>query len=142
MDIRTARRFPAGCRRLTEPGRRALLRLTLTAVAATMLAGPAGAASPRRLPFWTKCSLDLKVAGVEVFPVEVLHLSCAQARHAIQHASILLTAAGPIFSTHGYTCGSTNILPRFDPSPFELPAAERCTGAKRRQLSFIWNFAK
>jgi hypothetical protein len=26
-------------------------------------------------------------------------------------------------------------------SPIELPAAERCIGAKRRQLRFIWNFA-
>jgi len=58
------------------------------------------------------------------------------------HTSILFTAAGPIFSTHGYTCRSTNILPRVDPSPVELPATESCTGAKHRQLSFIWNYAR
>jgi hypothetical protein len=91
-------------------------------------------------PFWTRCSLDVKVASVEVSPVEMLHLTCAQANHAIQRASILLTPAGPIFSTHGYTCRSTNILPRVDRSPIELPAAESCTGAKHRQLSFVWNY--
>ena len=83
----------------------------------------------------------MKVASVEVSPVEVLHLTCAQADHAIQRASILLTPGGPIFSTHGYTCRSTNILPRVDPSPIELPAAETGAGATQGQLSFIWNYA-
>jgi len=91
--------------------------------------------------FWTRCSLDMKVASVEVSPVEVLHLTCAQAKHAIQRASNPLTPAGPIFSTPGYTCTSTNILPRFDPSPVELPAAETCNGTKHHQFSFIWNYA-
>jgi hypothetical protein len=142
MDRRTSRRFPPGCRHPTAPlGRRALLALTLGAAVATALASPAGAASPGRITFWTRCSLDVKVASVEVSPVEVLHLTCAQAKHAIQRASILLTPGGPIFATHGYTCRSTNILPRVDPSPIELPAAESCTGAKHRQLSFIWNYA-
>jgi len=141
MDCRTPRRFPAGCHRPSAPGRRALLGLTLGAAVATALASPAGAVSPGRITFWTRCSLDVKVASVEVSPVEVLHLTCAQANHAIQRASILLTPGGPIFSTHGYTCRSTNILPRVDPSPIELPAAETCAGAKHGQLSFIWNYA-
>ena len=141
MDCRASRRFPAGCRRPTALGRRALLGLTLGAAVATALASPAGAVSPRRITFWTRCSLDVKVASVEVSPVEVLHLTCAQANRAIQRASILLTPGGPIFSTHGYTCRSTNILPRVDPSPIELPAAETCAGAKHGQLSFIWNYA-
>ena len=46
-----------------------------------------------------------------------------------------------MFSTHGYACSSTNILPRVDPSPSQLPAAERRTGAQHRQLSFVWDRA-
>ncbi len=142
MDRRTPRRLFAGCRRLTAPPRRrALLALALGAAVATALASSAGAVSRGRITFWTRCSLDVKVASVEVSPVEVLHLTCAQAKHAIQRASILLTPGGPIFSTRGYACRSTRILPRVDPSPIELPAAESCTGAEHRQLSFIWNFA-
>jgi hypothetical protein len=83
----------------------------------------------------------VKVEGVEVSPVEVLHLTCAQARHVIQRARILRTPGGPIFSTHGYTCSSKSILPRVDPSPIQLPAAEHCTGAQLRQVSFIWDYA-
>ena len=143
MDRRAPRRFSAGYRYPTaSPGHRALLALTLGAAVATALASPAGAASPGRVTFWTRCSLDVKVASVEVSPVEVLHLTCTQAEHTIQRANILLTPGGPIFSTHGYTCRSTNILPRVDPSPIELPAAERCTGAKHRHLSFTWNYAR
>jgi hypothetical protein len=78
---------------------------------------------------------------LSVSPVEVLHLTCAQAKHTIQRAKILLTPGGPIFSTHGYTCSSRNILPRVDPSPIQLPAAEHCTGAQHRQVSFIWDYA-
>jgi hypothetical protein len=83
----------------------------------------------------------VKIARVVVSPVEVLHLTCPQADHAIKRARVLLTPAGPIFSTRGYTCRSRNILPRVDPSPVELPAAERCTGANHSQLSFIWDYA-
>lgn len=140
MNRRTRRRFPGRCRS-TAPKRVQLLGLMLSAVVATVLATPAGAASPGPISYWTRCSLQVKVAGVEVSPVEVLHLTCAQAKHAIQLAKILLTPGGPIFSTHGYRCSSTNILPRVDPSPIQLPAAERCTGAKHRQLSFIWDYA-
>jgi hypothetical protein len=107
----------------------------------TALASPAGAASSGPITFWTRCSLHVKVASVEVSPVEVLHLTCPQADHAIKRARVLLTASGPIFSTRGYACRSTNILPGVDPSPIQLPAVERCTGAKHRQLSFIWDFA-
>jgi hypothetical protein len=114
------------------------LGLILGAAVATVLVSPAGAASPSPITYWTKCSSHVKVAGVEVSPVEVLHL--AQANLTIRRASIL-TPGGPVFSTHGYTCSSTNILPRVDPSPIELPAAERCTGAQHRQLSFIWDWA-
>lgn len=114
-----------------------------------MLAGAAAAAaSPGRIIFWTRCSLDVKLASVdklvsvEISPVEVLHLTCAQTNLAIRRASILLTpAGGPIFSTHGFTCRSTNVLPRSGPAPIELPAVYSCTGAKHRQLSFIWNYA-
>jgi hypothetical protein len=118
-----------------------LFGLVLGVAVATLLASPAGAASPGRSAYWTRCSLDIKVAGVEVSPVEVLHVTCAQADRTIRHASVQLTPGGPFFSAHGYRCSSTNILPRVDPSPIELPAAERCTGAKHRQLSFIWNYA-
>jgi hypothetical protein len=117
------------------------LGLILGAAIATVLVSPAGAASPGPITYWTKCSSHVKVAGVEVSPVEVQHLTCAQANLAIRQARILLTPGGPVFSTHGYTCSSTNILPRVDPSPIELPAAERCTGAQHRQLSFIWDWA-
>jgi hypothetical protein len=140
MSRRTRRRFPQR-RHSTAPKRRALLGLILGAAVATVLVSPAGAASPGPITYWTKCSSHVKVAGVEVSPVEVLHLTCAQANLAIRRARILLTPGGPVFSTHGYTCSSTNILPRVDPSPIELPAAERCTGAQHRQLSFIWDWA-
>jgi hypothetical protein len=70
----------------------------------------------------------------------VLHLTCAQANHAIKRARVRLTPGGPIFSTRGYQCSSRNILPRVDPSPIELLAAKSCTGAKHSQLSFIWNY--
>jgi hypothetical protein len=116
------------------------LALSLAAALAVALASPVGAATPRRITFWIRCSLEVKVSSVEVSPVEVLHLTCAQANHTIQRARILLTPGGPIFSTHGYTCKSTNILPRFDPSPVELPAEEMCTGPKHRQLAFIWTY--
>ena len=140
MSRRTRPRFPQR-HRPTAPKRGALLGLILGAALATALVGPASAASPDPITYWTKCSLHVKRAGVEVSPVEVLHLTCAQANQAIRRARILLTPGGPIFSTHGYTCSSTSILPRFDPSPIELPAAERCTGAQHRQLSFIWDWA-
>jgi hypothetical protein len=140
MAYPTPPRFSVACHRLTGSGRRALLALSLTAALALALASPAGAATPRRITFWTRCSLDVKVASVEVSPVEVLHLTCARANHAIQRARILLTPAGPIFSTHGYTCRSTNVLPRVDPSPIQLPAAEMCAGSEHRQLAFIWNY--
>jgi hypothetical protein len=140
MDHRTAHRFPAGRGHRIAQARGAFLGLVLGGAFATVLAGPTAVASPE-ITFWTKCALDVKVASVEVSPVEVLHLTCAQANHAIQRASILLTPGGPIFSTHGYTCSSTNILPRFDPSPIELPATELCTGANHDQMSFIWNYA-
>ncbi len=87
---------------------------------------------------WTRCSLHVKVSGFEVSPVEVRHLSCAQAKQAIERASVLLSPGGPIFSTRGYACRSRNILPRVDPSPVELPAAEFCSAA-RRGLSFVWD---
>lgn len=140
MNRRTRRRF-ARPRRCTAAKRGALVGLLLGAGVATVLAGPAGAVSSGAITFWTRCSLRVRVADVEVSPVEVLHLTCTQAGHAIQGAKILLTPGGPIFSTHGYTCSSTNILPRVDPSPIQLPAAERCTGAKPRQLAFIWDWA-
>jgi hypothetical protein len=117
------------------------LGLVLGAAIATALASAAGAASPGRITYWTRCSLHVKVARVEVSPVEVLHVTCAQARHAIERAKILQTPGGPIFSTHSYKCSSTGILPRIDPSPTQLPAAERCSGAKHRRLSFIWDWA-
>jgi hypothetical protein len=140
MSRPTCPRFPQP-RRSTAPTRGAVFGLILGAAVATVLVSPAGAASPSPITYWTKCSSHVKVAGVEVSPVEVLHVTCAQANHAIRRARILLTPGGPIFSTHGYTCSSTNILPRVDPSPVELPAAERCTGAQHRQLSFIWDWA-
>jgi hypothetical protein len=118
-----------------------LLGLVLSVVFLPVLAHPAGAASPGPVTYWTRCSLHLKVESVEVSPVEVLHMTCAQARHAIQRARILLTPGGPIFSTQGLACRSMGILPRVDPSPNELPAAERCTGAHLRRLSFIWDWA-
>jgi hypothetical protein len=118
-----------------------LLGVTLVVVAATALANSAGGASRVRTPFWTRCSLHVKVANVEVSPVEVKQIPCVQARRAIQRASILLTPGGPIFSTRGYSCRSTNILPPVDPSPIQLPAAEHCAGAKHSHLSFIWNYA-
>ena len=113
----------------------------LGAMSAPVLAHPAAGDSPGSVSYWTRCSLHLKVASVEVSPVEVLHMTCGQARHAIQRARILLTPGGPIFSTRGFTCRSRGILPRVDPSPAELPAAERCTGAEQRRLSFIWDWA-
>jgi len=113
----------------------------LSVAVATVLASPVSAASAGPTTYWTKCSLRVKVEGVEVSPVEVLHLTCAQARHVIQRARILRTPGGPVFSTHGYTCSSKSILPRVDPSPIQLPAAEHCTGAQLRQVSFIWDYA-
>jgi len=140
MNHRTRRRFPRhGCFTALRGG--VLLGLVLSAVFAPVLAHPAGAASPGPTTYWTRCSLHLKLASIEVSPVEVLHLTCGQARHAIQRARILLTPGGPIFSTQGFTCSSMGILPRVDPSPIELPAAERCTGAEQRRLSFIWDWA-
>jgi curli biogenesis system outer membrane secretion channel CsgG len=90
--------------------------------------------------FWTRCSLDLKVSVVEVSPVEVSHLTCAQAKHAIKTAHILLSPGGPIFSASGYTCRSSNILPPVDPSPIQLPATERCVGPSQSKFSFIWDW--
>ena len=113
---------PRGCK---APQRGALVGLLLGAAIATVLASPAVAVSSGQITFWTRCSLRVKLADVAVSPVEVLRLTCAQASHAIQQAKILLTPGGPIFSTHGYTCSSTNILPRVGPSPNQLPAAER-----------------
>jgi hypothetical protein len=141
MTRRTCRRFARPRRRTASKKRGALAGLLLGAAVATVLASPAGAVSSGPIAFWSRCSLHAKVAGVEVSPVEVLHLTCAQASRAIQEARILLTPGGPIFSTHGYTCSSTKILPPVDPSPNQLPAAERCTGAKHRQLAFIWDWA-
>ena len=142
MNRRTRRRFPRSlCCTAPKRGALAGLVLVLGAAVATVLASPAGASSSGPITFWTRCSLQVKVAEVEVSPVEVLHLTCTQAGHAIQRAKILLTPGGPIFSTHGYTCSSTNVLPRVDPSPNQLPAAERCTGGEHRQLAFIWDWA-
>jgi hypothetical protein len=89
---------------------------------------------------WTRCALDVKIASVEVGPVEALHLTCAQAKHAIQGARIALTPGGPFFSARGYACRSRIILPRFDPSPSELPAVELCRAAGGRELAFIWRY--
>lgn len=136
MNRRTPRR-----RRLTTLKGGVLLGLVLSAVSLPVLAHPAGAASSGPITYWTRCAMHLKVASVEVSPVEVLHMTCRQARRAIQRARILLTPGGPIFSTQGLTCRATAILPRVDPSPMELPAAERCTGAQQRRLSFIWDWA-
>jgi hypothetical protein len=102
---------------------------------------PAEASPHPTLSYWTRCLPNAKVAGLELSPVEVRHLSCAQADQAIRRARVLLTPGGPIFSTRGYTCRSTSILPRFDPSPIELPAVELCTRANRQQLTFVWNYA-
>ena len=139
MDDRT-HRFPRR-RCFTALRGGVLLGLVLGAVFAPVLAPAAGATSPGPITYWTRCSLHLKVASVEVSPVEVLHMTCGQARHAIQRARILLTPGGPIFSTQGFRCSSMGILPRVDPSPIALPAAERCTGAAHRRLSFIWDWA-
>jgi hypothetical protein len=141
MDRRTANRFSKEPPRRISPGRLRLLGPMLGAVLAVALAISASAAPRGPIMLWTRCSLNVKVAGVEVSPVEVLHLTCAQADHAIIRARVLLTPGGPIFSTRGYTCSSRNILPRVDPSPIELPAAESCTGARHSQLSFIWDYA-
>src|SRR5262249_34940729 len=140
MNRRTGRRLP---RRLRSAAlkRGPLLGLTLGAAITTALASPAGAASPGPVTDWTRCSLHVRVAGVGVSPVGVSHVACAKARHAIQRAKIVETPGGPIFSTRGYKCSSKGILPRVDPSPIQLPAAERCTGAKHRRLSFIWDWA-
>ena len=127
--------------RFAAPTRGALASLMLSVAVAPVLASPVSADSAGPITYWTKCSLRMTVKGVEVSPVEVLHLTCAQARHMIQRAKILLTPGGPIFSTHGYTCSSRNILPRVDPSPIQLPAAEHCTGAQHRQVTFIWDYA-
>jgi hypothetical protein len=123
------------------PANMLLLGIVLVAVAWTGLARDARATSPARITFWTRCPLEVTVASVEVGPVEVLRLTCAQARQAIQSARIALTPGGPVFSTTGYTCRSRIILPRFDPSPIELPAVESCIDASHHRLSFIWNFA-
>ena len=137
---RTRRRFSRR-RRFAAPTRGALVVLMLSVAIATVLASPVSAISAGPTTYWTKCSLRIKVARVEVSPVEVLHVTCAQAKHTIQRAKILLTPGGPIFSTHGYTCRSRNILPRVDPSPIQLPAAELCTGGQHRQVTFIWDYA-
>lgn len=141
MDRRAAHRIRQGRHHRITARREALVGLVLGAAVATVLASPAAVASPG-ITFWTRCSLDVKVTSVEVKPVEVLHLTCAQADHAIRQARILLTPGGPIFTTRGYTCTSTNILPRVDPSPIQLPAAETCTGAAHHRMSFIWDDAR
>ena len=92
MSRRTRSRFPQR-HRPTATKREALLGLILGAAIATVLVGPASAAHPDPINYWTKCSLHVKRAGVEVSPVEVLHLTCAQANQAIRRAKILLTQA-------------------------------------------------
>jgi hypothetical protein len=118
------------------------LGLALFALVWIGLARGAGATSPGSISFWTRCSLDAKIGSVEVTPVEVLHINCAQAAQAIKNGRVALTPGGPIFSTNGYVCRSAIILPRFDPSPSELPAVESCTSASHHHLSFIWNYAR
>jgi hypothetical protein len=140
MDRHSSRGFVVR-RRTPAPANMLLLGLVLVAVVWTGLARDAGATSSGRITFWTRCPLDVRVASVEVGPVEVLHLTCARAKQAIQSARIALTPGGPVFSTTGYTCRSRIILPRFDPSPIELPALESCVDAGHHRLSFIWNFA-
>lgn len=139
MTHRACRRFPR--RRLIMLRGAVLLGLVLSAGFGPVLVHAAGAASSAPSTYWTRCALHLKVASVEVSPVEVLHMTCGQAGRAIRRARILLTPGGPIFSTQGLTCRSTRILPRVDPSPNQLPAAERCSGAQQRRLSFIWDWA-
>jgi hypothetical protein len=141
MDRHTSRDFPVGHIRKVALATTALLALALVAVAWTGLARDAEATTPARITFWTRCSLDVKVGSFVVTPVEVLHLTCAQADQAIQSARVGVTPGGPIFSTNGYTCRSKIVLPRVDPSPSELPAVERCIAAGHHQLSFIWDFA-
>lgn len=106
------------------------------ATAATATGGKPGA----QPAFWARCSLSIRLSGVEVSPVEVLHVSCARAKHAIQRAHVLLSPGGPIFSTRGYACRSTNILPRVDPSPIQLPAAEFCRQGSHR-VAFVWDYS-
>jgi len=116
----------------------------LAATAAlTLVAAPAAgsAAAPRLPTFWTSCSMNVKESVVEIWPVEVLHLTCAQAEHTIKSAHVLLTPGGPLFSASGFACRSAGILPRVDPSPIQLPAKESCSDHSQRKLSFIWNYS-
>ena len=76
-------------RRSSGGKRRALSGLILGAAVVPVLVSPAGAAPPSPITYWTRCSLHVKVAGVEVSPVEVRQLLCAQASLAIRRASVL-----------------------------------------------------
>jgi hypothetical protein len=112
-------------------------------VCAASTAATATAGKPTAQPVqasWVRCSLHIHLSGTEVSPVEVSHLSCARAKRAIQRGQVLMSPGGPIFSTRGYTCRSTSILPRVDPSPNQLPAAEFCRHGRNR-LSFVWDYA-
>lgn len=90
--------------------------------------------------FWTRCSLHATMSGFEISPVEVLHMTCARAGRVIERGHVLDSPGGPIFWTRGYDCRSRAILPRVDPSPASLPAAEFCRRGSRR-LSFVWDYA-
>jgi hypothetical protein len=118
-----------------------LLLLVPTAAAATGAARPARPTAHAPVKLWTRCSPHVTIGGFEAGPIEVLHLTCKEAADAIRHGHVLLTPGGPIFTTGGYACHSTNILPRYDPSPIELPATETCISGKHRHLSFILDHA-
>ena len=140
MSRRTRPRFPQR-HRPTAPKRGALLGLILGAALATALVGPASAASPDPITYWTKCSLHVRRAGVEVSPVEVLHLTCAQANQAIRRARILLTPRRPDL-LDAWVHMQLDEHPSARRSlPVELPGGGALTGAQHRQLSFIWDWA-
>jgi hypothetical protein len=90
--------------------------------------------------FWKRCSIHVTMSGVEISPVEVLHMTCARAGRVIGRGHVLDTPGGPMFQARGYACRSRAILPRVDPSPSRLPAAEFCRRGRLR-LGFVWDYA-
>jgi hypothetical protein len=139
VDTRHAKKLLA----LTAVGLISATGVGATAATATGVGATAATATGKagaQPAFWARCSFSIQLSGVEVSRVEVVHLSCAQAKHAIQRAHVLLSPGGPIFSTRGYACRSTNILPRVDPSPIQLPAEELCRQGSRR-VAFVWDYS-
>jgi hypothetical protein len=78
MDRRSRPRSRAACRRFASPIA-VLLLLVAAAVSVPAEASPHPTGS-----YWTRCLPSARVAGLELSPVEVRHLSCAQADQAIR----------------------------------------------------------